>query len=53
MCILITTNHPAARTAIKPGRNVLAVHLIDRHKGGEHFVDVGLLDKTEPASLPK
>jgi hypothetical protein len=40
--------NPAARAAIKPGRNVLAVHLIERHKGGEHFVDVGLLDETEP-----
>jgi hypothetical protein len=42
---------PAARAAIKPGRNVLAVHLIDRHKGGEHFVDVGLLDEVESNQL--
>jgi hypothetical protein len=39
--------NPAARAAVKPGRNVLAVHLIERHKGGEHFVDVGLLDELE------
>jgi hypothetical protein len=39
--------NPAARAAIKPGRNVLAVHLIERHKGGEHFVDVGILDEFE------
>jgi len=41
--------NPAARAAIKPGRNVLAVHLIERHKGGEDYVDLGLLDETEPA----
>jgi hypothetical protein len=34
-----------ARAAIKPGTNVIAVHLIQRQKGGEQFVDIGLLDE--------
>jgi hypothetical protein len=34
-----------ARAAIKPGTNVIAVHLMQRQKGGEQFVDIGLLDE--------
>lgn len=35
----------AAKAAMHPGRNVIAVHCIQRNKGGEEYVDIGVLDE--------
>jgi hypothetical protein len=37
--------NPAARASLAPGTNTIAAHLIQRHKGGQQFVDLGLLDE--------
>ena len=39
---------PNARATLRPGKNILAVHLIQRNKGGEEYVDVGLVDEIVP-----
>lgn len=36
---------PASRATLSPGVNIIAVHFIQRAKGGEQYVDVGLVDE--------
>jgi len=40
--------NPASRATLKPGVNSIAVHFIQRSKGGDQYVDVGLVDEIAP-----
>jgi hypothetical protein len=35
----------AARAAIRPGANSIAAHFIQRAKGGQQYIDIGLVDE--------
>ncbi len=37
--------NPPARATLQPGTNTIAVHVIQRAKGGQQYIDVGLVDE--------
>ncbi len=44
-CYGIYELNKAARSSLRAGRNVIAVHCIQRNKGGEQYIDIGLVDE--------
>jgi len=44
-CIGLYELNTPAKATIKPGRNTIAVHVIDRHKGRRHYISLGLVDE--------
>jgi hypothetical protein len=37
--------NPDARATLKPGKNILAVNLIQTNKGGDEYFDLALVDE--------